>query len=96
MAANPGRLTGDARVRAIIAAHPGLQEALCALSAFRHRHDRYHNPRRRGVLVRRHRGHICNSQDAATVAWCRLLIADARRAGFRGSIRSLFLPAQEK
>lgn len=83
---------GDPRVREIIAASPGLQDALCALSFFRHRHDHYHNPRRRGVLVRRHRGHICNSQDAETVASCRLCIRAARQAGFRGSIRAMLLP----
>lgn len=83
---------GDPRVREIIAASPGLQEALCALSYYRHRHDRYHEPNRRGVLVRRLRGHLANSQDAETAASCRYWVRAARQAGFRGSIRAMLLP----
>jgi hypothetical protein len=61
---------------------PGLAQALCALSYFRHRWDAKPSKRRRKMRV------------YPDVTWSRYLvretIAEARKLGFRGSVVSHF------
>ena len=67
-------------VSEIIAAHPGLEKALCAVSFFRHRNDQV----RRFRTGRRRHQRVTNRSRCVQLA--RQYIQDARKLGWRGSI----------
>lgn len=68
----------------LVPALTGLECALCALASFRHRHLWRERGSRKGVLVRNRIKDL--SRSGVNRQACKMWIADARRAGFRGSI----------
>ncbi|MGE0680018.1 MAG: hypothetical protein AB7P69_03770 [Candidatus Binatia bacterium] len=75
-------MTRDATITIAIQLHPGLEDALCALSYYRHRHDReplYKRSKSAVRLVSHARLYRRQARD---------YIRAARAKGFRGSIRA--------
>lgn len=72
----------------------GLQFALCALAAFRHRHVWKPRGSRKGSLVRNRVKDLSRSGENRDA--CKVWIADARRAGFQGSIIAQVMAQNDK
>jgi hypothetical protein len=72
-------------MRRLIAAHPGLQDALCALSFYRARHQR--RTKYKHATGRRAQQTVSVYTEYTRTA--KRFIQQARAAGFRGSIRTL-------
>lgn len=79
------RKKNDRTLRRIIAAHPGLQDALCALSFYHVRHQR----RAKYAHATGRRAQQTVSVYTKYTVISKRFIRDARTAGFRGSIRKM-------
>lgn len=79
------RNKNDSTMRRIIAAHPGLQDALCALSFYRVRHQR--RAKYEHATGRRAQQTVSVYKEYTVIS--KWFIRDARAAGFRGSIRKM-------